>query len=953
VIYQTPAGSIGVNTTTPLAGFHAVSGASPTAYFDVYSNALSALPVVYRAARGTPSVPSAVQTNDILGGLAVRGYGATTWSAGRGQVMYKAAENWTDEAQGTYLQFTTTPIGTGTWAERMRIAPDGNVGIGIQAPAQKLSVAGTVESTSGGFKFPDGTTQATAGSGLGANTFTATQTIASGNLALPATSGALSGMLTLDGVAFLHGYGAASNTFLGGQAGGSLAITTGTNNTGVGYSALYATTAGGGNTAVGASSLAANTMGGLNTAVGYSALSANTTGSSNTAIGTSSLMVNTTGGLNTAAGYRAMLANTTGNSNAAFGMGALRANLTGSNNSAFGYAALSAATDAIGNSAFGASSMLMTTTGGSNSAFGQLSLRENTEGVLNGAFGNAALFRNTTGGYNAGFGANALSNNTTGSSNSACGYASLSGNTTASFNAGLGTGSLYSNSTGNENVAVGFNALYTNVVGNGNTAVGSQSGVQVSGSENTFIGHLSGTDIAHGALTNATAIGSHAGVTQDNSIVLGGTGLYAVNVGIGTTAPAQRLSVVGTVESTTGGFRFPDGTVQATAATAFLGANTFTATQTIAAGNLALPSTTDATSGVLTLGGQPFLHGAGATTYPNTYLGSQAGRFGTLGTGGNVGVGGLALGNSPCGEANTAVGYRSLYAANCAVSNVAVGFRSLESNTTGSGNVAVGYLSLSGNTTGGSSVAVGYHSLALASGAEGNVAIGYNSLDSTTTGYFNTAVGNYAGRTNTTGEANTFLGASADATTSGLLGATAIGYGAKVSQNNSLVLGDTMVSVGIGTSAPNTKLQVVGNIRVGTSGTNGCVQRFDGTSIAGTCSSDARLKTEIRPLESVLGRVTDLQPVRFRWRADEYPTRHFGNAVNIGLIAQDVERVFPELVSTDDEGYKLVSTSELPYLTLQAMKELKTKSDRLEAENDALKAQFAALAERLSKLEKR
>ena len=162
VIYQTPAGSIGVNTLAPAAAFHVMAPSAPAAYYDVYSNSLGALPVVYRAARGTPFAPTAVQANDILGGLAVRGYGTSTFSAGRGQVMFKAAENWTDEANGTFLQFTTTPLGSGAWAERMRIAPDGKVGIGTSTPAQLLSVAGTVESTAGGFKFPDGTVQTTA-----------------------------------------------------------------------------------------------------------------------------------------------------------------------------------------------------------------------------------------------------------------------------------------------------------------------------------------------------------------------------------------------------------------------------------------------------------------------------------------------------------------------------------------------------------------------------------------------------------------------------------------------------------------------------------------------------------------------------------------------------------------------------------------------------------------------
>ncbi len=75
VLYQAPGGSIGINTTAPPAAFHAVSAASPAAFFDVYSNSLGALPVVYRAARGTPAAPTAVQTNDILGGLAVRATG--------------------------------------------------------------------------------------------------------------------------------------------------------------------------------------------------------------------------------------------------------------------------------------------------------------------------------------------------------------------------------------------------------------------------------------------------------------------------------------------------------------------------------------------------------------------------------------------------------------------------------------------------------------------------------------------------------------------------------------------------------------------------------------------------------------------------------------------------------------------------------------------------------------
>ena len=124
---------LGVNTTTPWAQLHVQATAAPAAFFDVVSNSLGALPVVYRAARGTPSALGAVQTDDILGGLAVRAYNGSAWTGGMGQVMFKAAENWTPAANGTYLQFTTTPIGQTSYVERVRITPSGQVRIGPSA----------------------------------------------------------------------------------------------------------------------------------------------------------------------------------------------------------------------------------------------------------------------------------------------------------------------------------------------------------------------------------------------------------------------------------------------------------------------------------------------------------------------------------------------------------------------------------------------------------------------------------------------------------------------------------------------------------------------------------------------------------------------------------------------------------------------------------------------------
>jgi hypothetical protein len=158
--------------------------------------------------------------------------------------------------------------------------------------------------------------------------------------------------------------------------------------------------------------------------------------------------------------------------------------------------------------------------------------------------------------------------------------------------------------------------------------------------------------------------------------------------------------------------------------------------------------------------------------------------------------------------------------------------------------------------------------------------------------------------------------------------------------------------LGVGTVNPVDRLQVVGDIRVGTSGTNGCVKNFGGTGIIGTCSSDRRLKRDITPFSPVLNQLTALQPVHYFWRAAEFPERHFGDAQAYGLIAQDVETVLPELVVTDEDGFKAVDYSKLPLLTIQAVKELKQENDRVRLRNEQLSEEALALGARVDVLER-
>jgi hypothetical protein len=139
------------------------------------------------------------------------------------------------------------------------------------------------------------------------------------------------------------------------------------------------------------------------------------------------------------------------------------------------------------------------------------------------------------------------------------------------------------------------------------------------------------------------------------------------------------------------------------------------------------------------------------------------------------------------------------------------------------------------------------------------------------------------------------------------------------------------------------KLQVFGDIRVGTTGTNGCLKNFAGTQLAGTCVSDRRYKRDITPFGPALGSLTALQPVHYFWRAADFPAQGFGQSQAYGLIAQDVEHILPELVVTGADGFKAVDYSKLPLLTIQAVKELK-------AENDALKRRTEELEQVVAKL---
>ena len=289
------------------------------------------------------------------------------------------------------------------------------------------------------------------------------------------------------------------------------AITSGTLNTAVGSATLSANTTAASNTAIGYGALTTTTTGGENTAVGRSALLDLTTGTRNVAVGTYSGQSVTTGGSNTFIGYQAGDAVTTGEYNTAIGRDALLLVTTASNNTAIGTSSLDANTTGDHNVGIGAGTLGALTTATNNVAIGRdaLTLSNASENVSIGAY---SMDANSTGGNNVAVGYNVLGANTTGGQNTAVGHTALDANTTASDNTAFGYGALGANTTGDENVAIGKGALQAQTTAEDNTAVGTLALAATNNSRNLGVGYRALT--AQSGTSDNIAIGYDALVKQ-------------------------------------------------------------------------------------------------------------------------------------------------------------------------------------------------------------------------------------------------------------------------------------------------------------------------------------------------------------------------------------------------------------------------------------------------------
>ena len=358
------------------------------------------------------------------------------------------------------------------------------------------------------------------------------------------------------------------------------------------------------------------------------------------------------------------------------------------------------------------------------------------------------------------------------------------------------------------------------------------------------------------------------------------------------------------------------------------------------AGNLTMTGNSNTASGYMALW-------QNTTGSNNTANGNTALYSNTTGSGNTV-IGSAALGYNTTGGYNTASGYQTLWVNTTGSENTASGWGALFYNTTGYGNTADGRGALGANTTG-----------------FRNTALGYAAGDGRQTGSYNTFIGANTdagadGLTNATAIGyNAVVGASNSLVLGGT-GANAVKVGIGTAtptetldvvgnvrlNNREIFLRDgTDVNHGLGWYNNSTKVftgaDIDGPVLYGytggalgtTSGEQRTIMKWnwssgldfygyarfhtlsggstsaclDGYNTISTCSSDARLKKDVVTLSdkmNVLEALDNLRGVMFSWDRTNAKAARMGSELDLGMIAQEVETVFPEIVHTDSDGYK-------------------------------------------------
>ena len=326
----------------------------------------------------------------------------------------------------------------------------------------------------------------------------------------------------------------------------------------------------------------------------------------------------------------------------------------------------------------------------------------------------------------------------------------------------------------------------------------------------------------------------------------------------------------------------------------------------------------------------------GCLSADNTVLGDDALLNNTIG-GYNTAVGFNALLSNTLGNYNTGTGYQALLDNTEGISNTATGSLALHENTTGDGNTATGTGALLHNVAGSGNTATGVASLELNQG-DHNTATGDGALTGNQTGNDNTATGRLALEVNFSGSSNTATGSLA--LLNNQVGSNNTADGANALKNNAngnfnTGVGDDALlnnkkgsfNIALGADAGKHLKNGDGNIyignegienesktiRIGESGNHnaafiagisgatvptGVAVIIDTDGHLGTVLSSERFKDAIKPMDKASEAILALKPVTFRYKHDLDPA----GVLQFGLVAEQVEKVDPDLVAKDNQG---------------------------------------------------
>jgi hypothetical protein len=233
----------------------------------------------------------------------------------------------------------------------------------------------------------------------------------------------------------------------------------------------------------------------------------------------------------------------------------------------------------------------------------------------------------------------------------------------------------------------------------------------------------------------------------------------------------------------------------------------------------------------------------------------------------NTAVGRDALGHAANSTNSTAVGVEALYDNN-ADANTAIGANALQDNTSGTSNAATGNDALFNNTSGSNNTADGAQALGSNTEGNANTGVGY-ALISNTTGSNNIAVGYLAGFFLTTGDYN-----------------IDIGNQGVTDEANTIRIGDS-----------NQTATYIAGIS-GQTASGGAAVYVNSDGKLGTSTSSKRFKEDIQPMDKASETILALRPVSFRYKKEIDPKA----IPQFGLVAEEVEKVNPDLVVRDKEG---------------------------------------------------